>query len=205
MSSNSTIVQINLTEIINSLGESRAKEILSSFLCPLNKDVESFIKYKAIEFSKRDFAKTHLIFWKSSDGSEIELIGYYAIAPKTFTISKESVSNNIYKKICQYGKYDSTIKRPVIPAILIGQLGKNFANGNDTLISGDELLALALEKVQSIQRDLGGRYTYLECEDEPKLISFYERNGFIQFGRRELDADETQMNGKYLIQLLKKI
>ena len=28
----------------------------------------------------------------------------------------------------------------MVPAILIGQLGKNFTDGNNTLISGDELL-----------------------------------------------------------------
>lgn len=198
-------IQINLSDIIKGIGEEETKALLSSFCCPLNKDVENFIRYKAIEFSKRDFAKTHLVFWCTENRSEIELVGYYTIAPKAFTISKERVSHSQYKKISQYGEFDTLMKKCTISSILIGQLGKNFANGNDTLITGDELLKLALDKVSAIQNEIGGRYTYLECEDNPKLISFYESNGFTPFGKRTLDSDETDIKGSYLIQLLKKI
>lgn len=124
---------------------------------PSNKDVETFLKNKAIEFSKRGFSQTHLVFWCT------------------------------------------------LSSILIGQLGKNYANGNDTLISGDELLAMALNKVKSIQFEMGGRYTYLECEDKKNLIDFYTSNGFVEFGKRNLDHDETDLSGKYLLQFLKKI
>lgn len=198
-------IQINLNDIIEGIGENQTKAILSSFSCPLNPDVEDFLHSKAIEFSKRGFAKTHLVFWTTSDRSERELVGYYSIAPKTFTISRDDISKNQYKKICQYGEFDQIRKKTLIPSILIGQLGKNYTDGNDTLIKGDELLYLALEKVKSIQEDLGGRYTYLECEDNQKLINFYESNGFIPFGKRSLDPDETNIHGAYLIQLLKKI
>lgn len=182
-----------------------AKHILSSFSCPLNKDVESFLHNKAIEFSKRGFAKTHLVFWQSPDGLEKEFIGYYAIATKSFALSKDAVPKNLYKKLAPYGTFHSDIKKNIIPALLIGQLGKNYANGNDCLISGGELLKLALDKIQSIQDDAGGKYTYLECEDNEKLIHFYEEHGFTQFGKRALDADETNIKGTYLIQLIKKI
>lgn len=46
-------VEINLSDMIEQLGEDETKSILFSFSCPLNKDIENFIKYKAIEFSKR--------------------------------------------------------------------------------------------------------------------------------------------------------
>ncbi len=201
---NSKHIQINLSEIIKAIGEDGAKSILSSFSSP-NKDVENFLKYKAIEFSKRDFSKTHLVFWSTLDEKENYLVGYYTIAPKFISISKDKVSNSQYKKLSQYGEYDTYLKKCTISATLIGQLGKNYTDGNDTLITGDELLKLALDKVKSIQTEIGGRYTYLECEDTPFLLSFYERNGFSQFGKRQLDADETDINGSYLIQLLKKI
>lgn len=198
-------IQINLNDIIKSMGEDYAKSILSSFSCPLNKDVENFIKYKAIEFSKRDFAKTHLVFWCTNNRTEKELVGYYTIAPKVFNVSKDSVSNNQYRQLSQYGEYTPALRKCSIPSILIGQLGKNFYKGNDTLISGDELLKLALDKVRSIHCEIGGRYTHLECEDNAKLLEFYTSNGFIPFGKRALDADETDLSGSYLIQLLKKI
>lgn len=55
-------VEMNLGDMLDQLGEDATKAILSSFSCPLNKDIENFIKYKAIEFSKRTTAKTHLVF-----------------------------------------------------------------------------------------------------------------------------------------------
>lgn len=72
------------------------------------------------------------------------------------------------------------------------------------MITGDELLKLACDKIKSIQDEIGGKVTYLECEDKPKLIEFYESNGFVNFGKRELDKDEKDdLSGQYLIQMLK--
>lgn len=83
---------------------------------------------------------------------------------------------------------------------LIAQLGKNYANGNDSLISGSDILQLAMEKVKKVQNEVGGRFVYLKCEEKPKLIKFYETNNFKLFGRRKLDCDETDIKGKYLLQ-----
>ena len=75
-------------------------------------------------------------------------------------------------------------------------------NGLDSLITGDELLQMACEKVSRIQLDLGGRFAYLECEDKPRLMEFYASNGFCEFDRRPLDRDETNIDGDYLVQML---
>lgn len=202
---NSSYVQINLADIIEAYGENDTKSILSSFSCKLNPDVEDFIRNKAISFSKHGLARTHLVYWECEDGSEKELVGYYSLAPKILTVTKGHISNSSYKSICQFGFHDSHTDHCSIPAILIGQLGKNYNSGNDVLISGDELLSLALEKVKDVQFESGGRYTYVECEDKPKLIDYYTRNGFIRFGDRKLDKDETNIHGEYLIQFLKKL
>lgn len=89
-------------------------------------------------------------------------------------------------------------------ANLIGQLSKNFFDNYNELITGDELLKLACDKVKVIQGEIGGRIVYLECEDDPKLIDFYSSNGFVKFGKRKLDRDELGlMQGEYLVQMLK--
>lgn len=204
---NSKYVQMNLGEVIKQRGEDGAKCILSDFTCDKNKDVEDFIRNKAIIFSNQGLAKTHLIFWSSSDarwgGKAIELIGYYAIALKTIVIKKNTVSNAKWKKICKFGDCISNPGECKMAALLIGQLSKNFNDGNDTLLSGSELMELVLEKVKKIQADAGSRIVYLECEDKPKLLQYYESNGFQVFGKRELDGDETNLRGKYLIQLFR--
>lgn len=50
-------IQINLIDIIENMGEPFAKEILSSFLCPQNIDIEDFLKKKAIVMAKQTFSK----------------------------------------------------------------------------------------------------------------------------------------------------
>ena len=48
---------INLEDLYNSKGEKDTRNLFEDFECPLNKDVEYFIKNKAIEFSKQGIAK----------------------------------------------------------------------------------------------------------------------------------------------------
>ena len=86
---------------------------------------------------------------------------------------------------------------------MIAQLGKNFSNGYNKLITGDELLSLACEKVSIVQMAIGGRVVYVECEDKPQLTEFYSRNGFYEFDTRKLERDETELEGEYLVQMLR--
>ena len=134
----------------------------------------------------------------------MELVGYFTLAPKTFFVKKGNLTSNLRRRVSKFGTYDENIKGYTIPAPLIAQLGKNFTNGLNNLITGDELLKMACDKIKSIQNDVGGKITYLECEDKPKLIEFYETNGFVNFGKRSLDKDEKDdLSGNYLVQMLK--
>jgi hypothetical protein len=45
----------------------------------------------------------------------------------------------------------------MISVPLIGQLGKNYASGSENLIAGDELLELALDKVEIAQKIISGK------------------------------------------------
>lgn len=196
-------IQVNLIEMISSLGEDKAKEILSNFSCPLNKDVELFLKHKAIEFSKQGIAITYLVF--TSYKSEYLLSGYYTLSTKFIVIYGTSLSKTLRKRISKFAQYDNELKRYVLPAPLIAQLSKNYDHAiGSNLITGDELLKLACNKVKFVQGEIGGRIVYLECEDKEKLIQFYSNNGFVTFGKRKLDRDEVNvMEGAYLVQMLK--
>ena len=117
-------------------------------------------------------------------------------------------SKNVAKKVNSFAMARdarrSMTDNYMISAPLIGQLGKNFANGYDNLIPGDVLLKLATDKVRAIQAVLGGKFVYLECEDKDALLNFYGDNGFVIFGKRDLDRDERdRQSGQYLVQLLK--
>ena len=82
-------------------------------------------------------------------------------------------------------------------AILIGQPGKNYANGNDTLIGGTDILNLAIKRVKEVQKQVVGRFVYLECEEVKKLLTFFKNNNFKIFGKRELDKDEVDVKANH--------
>ena len=193
---------ISLSELLLQVGEERVKDILSSFASPLNKDVESFLKEKAIVFDKQSISKTHLVFAQYRE--EIVLIGYFTLAYKDFTIPKKSISNSLARWLKKYANYNADLGAYKISAPLIAQLSKNFSNGYNKLITGDELLKMACEMVSEIQMLIGGRIVYIECEDKSCLTEFYERNGFVVFSRRQLDAkSKREMDVDYLLQLLR--
>ena len=74
------------------------------------------------------------------------------------------------------------------------------------MISGDILLKLACDKIKEIQNLMGGRYVFLECEDNDKIRNFYESNGFVCFDKRNLEKDEIDKNsGRYLLQMLRDL
>lgn len=198
---------VNLAALIEEAGEDTAKGVLSTFSCPLNPDVEYFLKQKSIDFAKQGWAQTHLVF--ASYKNQWVLVGYFSLASKHITISSKFLykkSKTLKKRISKFATYDGDLKAYILSAPLIAQLGKNYSNGYNKLISGDELLEEACRKIGKIQFELGGRFAYVECEDKECLTSFYERNGFCNFDTRMLDADETdKLSGEYLVQMLKYI
>lgn len=193
---------VKLLDIVQEAGEERTKEILSRFSCPKNPDIEDYLhdKDKAIRLAKEKVSPTHLVFTEY-EGKKV-LIGFFTITQKTITISSES--KNFIKKLKRFGHCDEAQTTCSIPSTLIAQFGKNFSNNYNELIKGNELLKLALDKVQEAQSISGGGTVYIECENKQKLVDFYQENGFREFGRRHTDSEEEKlMDEKELIQMIK--
>jgi hypothetical protein len=197
--------RLDLQEVAEVIGEEKIKEIIAEFSCPYNADVEDFLHNKAEEFAKQGLATTHLIFASYQD--KMRLVGYFALAYKYFHIdlnAKGKVGSNLRHRLRKFASYDDNLKRWLVPAPLIAQLGKNYANGYNELITGDELLKIACDTVKEAQRLTSGRVTYLECEDVKPLLDFYQSNGFSVIGWRELDSKEVgKFKSNYLLQLIK--
>ena len=117
---------VNLAELIDAIGEERTQTILSSYYCELNRDVEDFLKHKAIEFARQGIAATYLVFTSYRD--KPVLCGYFALASKVLTIPKKSISKRLAKRISKFGQRNTDTKSFTITAPLIAQLGKNFAD-----------------------------------------------------------------------------
>lgn len=192
---------INLKDVYKEFGESDTKAFISNFECNLNQDVEYFLKEKSIMFAKQDIAETFIV--TSSYKDKPVIVGYFSIANKVTRIKQNVFTGDKKRRFLRFAQYNSELQSYFISLPLIGQLGKNYKNNYNELISGDVLLKLACTKVREAQEILGGRFVFLECEDKPKLKEFYEKNGFVCFGKRNLERDERdKINENYLLQML---
>ncbi|MDE7321229.1 MAG: GNAT family acetyltransferase [Lachnospiraceae bacterium] len=178
-------------------GEPMLTRVLSGFSCPKNPDVELFLKNSAVEFTKKSQSVTYLVF--SVEGKE--LVGYFTLALKPLSVRGETVSNTMKRKLLRISELDESSDTYTMSAYLIAQLGKNYTNGVNNKITGKELVELAWTVIEDAQYMLGGIVTFLEAENEEKLLSFYRDNRFSQFDTRQTtsDADESHE----LVQLLR--
>lgn len=161
-------------------------------------------KRSAIDFERQGIARTFLVYAFYEEKQA--LCGYFTTALKHIVVNRHSISKRTARRLSRFAMPSNDPNTLVIAAPLIGQLGKNYANGYNQLITGDELLLMALDKIKEAQMILGGRVIYVECEDVEYLKEFYQSNGFVIFGKRALDKDEkTNMCGDHLMQLLKYI
>lgn len=186
---------LNIREFVKSgeSGENLLKQIFSTFSCIKNLDVENFLKMQSIEFAKKHQSVTYLVISTESG----EIAGYFTIAVKPITVNAKLFSNTIKKKIARVSEENKENGTYNLSAYLIAQLGKNF---NSSILTGKELITIAIDKIKEIQYMAGGMVVFLEAEDNPRLMDFYiNQNGFHRFAVRKTKSEEPHD----LVQLLK--
>ena len=164
-------VQMNILDMLATIGEDTCQSILSSFMCPLNPDVEDFIHTKAIPFAKQRIAVSYLLF--AEQNGQNYFMGYYTLANKFVCVNSSALSKTMQKKIAKFSQYDPASERFMVSMPLIAQLGKNFNPALPMKMAGSDLLELALERVLEIEHLIGGKTVYIECNNQPKLFDFY--------------------------------
>ncbi len=171
--------------------ENVLRDTISGFSCPLNKNVEKFLKEQAIEFTKKNQSVTYLVFSKV----DATLAGYFSLASKPIEVKSDIFSKTVQKKISRVSEYNSEHQIFHLSAYLIAQFGKNFKENTNKIISGQELMELAKGKIRELQYMLGGMVTFLEAEANEKLLDFYtKQNSFKIFDTRIANsADDGQL------------
>ena len=171
---NHTIVP--LVELKAVFGE-EVIDLLSSFKCKLDADIEKFLTTTALEFEDTQKARTYLVCDTNRlRNGEFVIMGYFALSLKVLILPEE-MSNRNRKALDGFrGKIHGVPVRE-IPCYLIGQLGRNSAITSDS-ISGTLLLEHAISVIEQAVDAVGGRWILVECHNEDGLISFYEKNQF---------------------------
>ncbi|MFP7776013.1 GNAT family N-acetyltransferase [Streptococcus dysgalactiae] len=170
----------SLSDLINTLGLDEVQIIIESFKSinletSTPHDVEVFLRTKAIEFEKSSISSTYLVF----DTQTHDLVGFFSLANKPLIFSKkgfQSLSKNMQKAFNRHGRRLASGGHQV-NSYLVGQIGKNYSLSNST-VTGKKILTLAYDKAKEAARIINTKYVWLECENTPKLLRFYQSFGF---------------------------
>ena len=177
------------------IGEDSLVKVLSNFSCPLNQNVEKFLKEQAIEFTKKNQSVTYLVFSKE----DAALARYFSLASKPIEVKSNLFSKTMQRKISRVSEYNSEHQVFHLSAYLIAQFGKNFKENANKIITGQELMELARCKIQELQYMLGGMVAFLEAEANEKLLDFYtKQNDFKIFDTRRANSVKQEQ----LVQML---
>lgn len=186
---------MNILDFMDAIGEDSLRAVLSEFSCPKNLEIQEFMQKNAIEFAKKKTSITYLLV-----DDEYRIHGIFAVTHKALQVMSREMSGTVRKKLQRYAQEDEETGELTLSAFLIGQFGKNYQYDDLPTITGVQLMDAAFEVLESVQHQIGGGVVYLECEEKPQLLEFYqnEANRFRIFGERYSERDQT----KY-IQLLK--
>lgn len=179
---------VNILDLLEAVGEDETRDILSDFKCSRNTEIENYLMKNAIEFAKRKMSITYLVV---NEGGRIA--AYFTLAHKPAIIPSDLLSNNSRKKIERHAKLDEDTKAYNVSAFLIAQFGKNEGLKDDVPYSGVELMDQAMNILRNVQRQVGGGIIFLECENRPKLLQFYQnpQNRFWVYGERYSDSEQV--------------
>lgn len=183
-------VVMNILDLIDMGGSNVIKQKLATFSSPKNKEIEEFIRDKAETFAKGKLSITYIV----SDVENGNLLGYFTLTHKSIIIDAGNLSATSKKKLSRYSRMDNSTGNYMASAFLLAQFGKNYGLPEGERIEGSELMQLATDILVNIQRQIGGGIVYLDCEDKPELVSFYERQNFKRFD----DRFSTEDNQKYI-------
>jgi hypothetical protein len=185
---------INILEMLDAYSETEVKKRLAEYSCPLNPEIERFVTENAIEFAKKKMSITYLVV-----NPKGEIVAIFTLTHKAIELSNKELSNSKRKKISRYADLNSESDSYIVSAFLIAQFGKNYSYEN--AISGNDLMNLAMKALERVQREIGGGIVYLECEDKPELLGFYqnENNRFTIFDERYSKEDNTKYIQLYAI------
>jgi len=186
-----------LTDIEKTLGADKLAEMLSHFSCPINSDIEDYLKNpdRATNSSHMSTSVTYLAL-NSGTG---ELLGYFTLMMKAYSIVEDQLSSKNRNLVKRFSQVDGSGKF-VAPVYLIAQLGKNFAIPKERQIAGRELLRIALGLFRGTKKVLGGKLVMVEREiNRPKLMAFYNKNGFKSWTRRFDEKSEVEFDQMFAV------
>ena len=185
-----------IDKFAKTVGEAVLSSTLSSFAVPLNSEVEDFIRKKALQATKLKSSISYLVI----DEDLADVVGYFTLLVKPFTIQAASLSSKNRRLIARFAEENTEAGDYTASVYLIAQIGKNYAIEEPLQISGGDLLNMALDKLHAAQDLVGGKLVLVEREaNRAKLLEFYNANGFKSWNGRYDKKDQVQYDQMILV------
>ena len=168
--------------------------LLQTFKCSRNPDIEVFLHKTALEFELRDKSRTYL--WLCPLQGQLVVAGYFTLALDVVELP-ETLSKSLKRKLSK----GYAPKKPYLPAYLIGQLGRSDRVPKE-LLPGELILKEALSLVKEASSIVGNRLVIVDVaengtENTQRLIDWYKNFGFKELDL--LEAKDKKLVRLYLI------
>jgi len=186
-----------LLEIENTLGADKLATMVSRFSCPINSDVEDYLKNpkRAVNSSRRSSSVSYLVL----NSQTSDLLGYFTLMMKAYSVESKLLSSKNRRLVERFSQVNRQGKF-VVPVYLIAQLGKNFALPKEMQIAGVDLLKLAIDRFRNVKKNVGGKLVMVEREtNRPKLLEFYNKYGFKSWTRRINEEDGVEFDQMFAV------
>ena len=122
MSAGVSLITLSVAE--RTLGSDELAEMISHFACPLNGDVEDYLKNPkwATNSSRMSSSESYLVL----NSQTSDLLGCFTLMMKAYSVESKQLSSKNRRLVERFSEVDKQGKF-VVPVYLIAQLGKNFA------------------------------------------------------------------------------
>ena len=174
-----------LSNLLIELGDEKAQNILHTFKCTKNEDLQDFLHNpnKSIRLEKQHITRTYL--YLQTINTEIKTVAYFTISLKV--LSTDGLTKGLVKKLDGIDKH-----RESIPCYLIAQLGKHSMLKEKI---GQFLLDDAIETIKEVNTIVGGRFIILDAVNQKDVIDFYKKepNSFLLIDTIKEDVDNLKM------------
>lgn len=151
-----------------------------------DKDLEDFFHHNALLYAQERLGKTYCFV--NNEGEFSEIVAF-------FTVSNDSVKTTFIPKPSA-NKVQRTIPGQkhlrTYPAVLLGRLGVNKKYQGRNFLVGQQVMNFI--KTWFVQEDnkTGCRFLVVDAYNQPKVLSFYERNKFkYLYATEELEKQNS--------------
>lgn len=183
------------------------QEGLNNFCNSKDKDIEKFLREKALLFEERHWCSTFLLIDEQvlKNTKRIKVEGYFTLSNKILRLSEE-IKKTKKKKLFNGLSVDTDY----LHTILIGQLGKYIDESSLHSVYGntsmEELLDLAFQIVEEVTERIPCRCVLVECrestDDEPEEEKSKRANlhgKYVNYGFSKLQKENNMVQYVLLV------